>query len=130
MAKPSRTPATVAWMPEACTSAQVASAEGQQDQPGGQGVDAEEPPVLLRQEGVEAQREQRQQQRRRLEVAGVEDGDDADGQQVIHHGEGEQEDPQGAGQVRADDGQDRDGEGDVGGGGDRPAAQRLRGCRG
>ena len=61
-----------------------------------------------------------------LHVGGVEERDDGDGDQVVHDRERQQEDPQGAGQVRADDGQDRDGEGDVRGGRDRPAAQGFR----
>ena len=56
---------------------------------------------------------------------GVEDRDDDDGQQVVDHGEGEQEGAQRARQVGADHRQDGEGEGDVGGRRDRPAAQRA-----
>ncbi len=68
----------------------------------------------------------REQQRGRLDVAGVEERDDADGNQIVHHGQGEQEDAQGAGQVRADNCQHGHGKRDVRGRGDGPAAQGFR----
>ena len=43
------------------------------------------------------------------------------GDQVIHDSESQEEYSQGAGKVRAYEGEDGDGERDVGGGGDRPA---------
>ncbi len=104
-------------------------AERQENGPGSQGTGTEEAAVSLRQEGVQRQRDEGQQQRGGLDVAGVEERDDADGNQVIHHGQGEQEDAQGARQVRTDDGQHGHGERDVRGRGDGPAAQGLRGCR-
>ena len=56
---------------------------------------------------------------------GVEDRDHHDRQQVVDDGEGEQERAQRGRQVGADDGQDGEGERDVGRRGDRPAAQRA-----
>ena len=89
---------------------------------------AEEPAVFLHQERIQAEREQGQQERHGMELARVEDRDDGDGEEVVHDGEGEQEDAQRAGKVGTDDRQHGDGEGDVGGGGDRPAAQGLGAC--
>ena len=57
-----------------------------------------------------------------VELVGVEERDDRDPQQVVDHGQREQERAQRTGQVRADDGQHRQREGDVGGRGDGPAA--------
>jgi hypothetical protein len=82
--------------------------------------------VTLGHDREDRQGHQGQQQRPDGEVAGVEHGDDGDRDEVVDHGEGEQEDPQGAREVRADDGQDGHGEGDVRRGRDRPAPQRLR----
>ena len=125
-AKPSSTPATVAWMPEACTSAQVTTPSGSRISQAASGVwcrrtGGTSAPGRCRPPAGEGQ-----QQRHGLDVAGVEHRDDGDGEQVIHHGQGQQEDPQRAGQVGADDRQHGDGECDVRGGGDGPAAQGLR----
>ena len=63
------------------------------------------------------------QQPQELHCLRVEHGDDRDGDEVIDDGEGEQEGPQRARQVRADDGEHRQSEGDVGGRGDGPTPQ-------
>ncbi len=66
---------------------------------------------------------QREQQNERLKVVGVEDRDDGDRQQVIHHRQGEQEGAQGRRQAAAHDGEHGHGEGDVRCRGDGPPAQ-------
>ena len=99
--------------------------EGHQQQ-SGRAVDPKEPAIPLRQEAERQDREDEERQRHTSDLLGVEDGDDADGEKVIHHRQGQQEQAQGAGEVRPDDGEHGDGERDVGGGGDRPTAQGLR----
>ena len=117
-ARPSSTPATVAWMPEACTSAQVASASGSRSHQD----------VIRR---CTRTREQRRAAPARASSGptsrsdGVEDRDDRDGDEVVDDGEGQQEGPQRGRQVRADDGEHGQGERDVGGGRDGPAPQRV-----
>ena len=56
---------------------------------------------------------------------GIEECDDANCDEVINHGECQEEYPQCAGQMRTDQGQDGDGEGDVRGCRDRPPPQRF-----
>ena len=98
----------------------------QQDEPVRSRVQAEEPPEPLRQEHVRRERHDREGQGEDLDGTGVDERDDADGDEVVHDREGEQEDPQRSSGGRADDGEDRDGERDVGRRGDRPPAHRLR----
>ena len=81
----------------------------------------------MHQQREHGQRQQRQQQPQRLQVVGVEQGDDGDRQQVVDHGQGEQERPQRGRQMGGDDRENGQREGDVGGGGDRPALRRR--CR-
>ena len=61
--------------------------------------------------------------RPRCRVSVRQHGDDHDHDQVVHHGQGEQEGPQRGRQVRADHRQHGQREGDVGGRRDRPAAR-------
>lgn len=56
-----------------------------------------------------------------LDPARVEDGDDGDGSDVVDDGEGEEEDLEPDRGPPAEDGEDSDGEGDVGGHGNPPA---------
>ncbi len=77
------------------------------------------------QQGEQHQRHHGREQERQLQLVGVEDGDDDDGQQVVDDRQGEQERAQRRRQVRADDREHGEGEGDVRGGGDRPAAQGV-----
>jgi hypothetical protein len=69
MAKPSSTPATVAWIPEACTSAQVITPRGNRISHAA-GALCQRSAVFLDQEGVQRQRNEGQQQRAGLDVAG------------------------------------------------------------
>ncbi len=115
--KPSSTPATVAWMPDACTSPQVRAARGMQHPPRAD--------PALHGPAEQRQRHHRGGQRHQVQVGGVEDRDDRDGDQVVHHGEGQQERPQAGGEVGADDGEDGQRERDVGRGRDGPARQRA-----
>ena len=113
--KASSTPATVACTPEAWTSAQAATASGSSSH--GERIRrcTRKPKPAI---GSSGQREAGQ-----VQVVGVEDRDDRDRQQVVDHGEGEQEGAQPGRQVGADHREDRDGEGDVGRRRDRPAGQ-------
>ena len=79
----------------------------------------------LHAERVDARGDEEQRQRDEVEVRGVEHGDDDDRDQVVHHGQRQQEQPQGAGQVGADDRQHRHREGDVGRGRNGPALQAV-----
>jgi hypothetical protein len=65
------------------------------------------------------------QQRQDIDAAGVEDGDDQDGPDVVDDGQGEQERLERCRQPTADQGQHAKGEGDVGGHRDPPAPGRL-----
>ena len=85
----------------------------------------EEAGEAVRQEPEHGQRDEREEQREHVHLVGVEDRDDRDGQQVVHHGKREQEEAERAGQVRAHDREHRHCKRDIGGGGDRPAAQGL-----
>ena len=67
----------------------------------------------------------RRQQVFAVEVIGVEDGDNADGDQVVDHCEGEQEDAHRRGQVGAHTREYGHRERNVGGGGDGPAVHRC-----
>ena len=58
-----------------------------------------------------------------MQLIGEEDGDQADCAQVIHDGKGQQEGPQGRRQVWRSYGQNRQGEGNVGGHRRRPASR-------
>ena len=70
--------------------------------------------------------DEREEERRDIEVGGVEDRDDGDRDEVVHDGEGEQEGAQARGQVGADDGEHGEREGDVGRRRDGPAAVGVR----
>ena len=83
---------------------------------------------LLDQQREDRDRHQAEREEEQVELLGVEDRDDGDGQQVVDDGQREQERPQARGQVGADHGQDRHGEGDVGGGGDRPPREPAVGA--
>ena len=76
----------------------------QQNHPGRRGVLAEIFGVPLRQEAEQAEGKQHPQQVGDLDVGRIEERDDRNGDQIVHHGEGQQEDAQRAGQVRADHG--------------------------
>jgi hypothetical protein len=96
--------------------------------PGQHGRRQQQPPrpdLPLHQHPERGQRQQRQQQRADVQRRGVEDGDDDDRQQVVHHGEGEQEGAQRVGQVRVDHREHGERERDVGRGGDRPPPQAV-----
>ena len=95
------------------------------ERPRREGQWQEQPPVgdaVLDQRREDAQRDHGRQQREQLEVGGEEDGDDGDRDEVVDDRQGEQERPQRRGQGGPDDGQHGEREGDVGRGGDRPAA--------
>lgn len=70
--------------------------------------------ALARDEGVEGNRNDRERQEADLQIGGVEEGDDGNSDEVIDHGQGEQEGTQGRGQMGANDGEDGHGKGDVG----------------
>ncbi|MDI2023675.1 hypothetical protein PJL18_04223 [Paenarthrobacter nicotinovorans] len=82
---------------------------------------------LLYQEREERQRDERGQQHERLEPSGVEEGNDADGDEVVHHGKRQQERPERGGKVRVDHSQDRQCEGNVRRRGNGPALEGFRG---
>ena len=82
------------------------------------------------QDGEERDGHQGRGQPRERESSGVEDRDDDDAQQVVHHGEGQEERAERRREPPAEEGQHRDGEGDVRGHGDRPALHRATGRRG
>ncbi len=97
--------------------------------PGEQAERDEQPPrphATLDEQREHGERGERQQQGADREVVGVEDGDDGDRDEVVDHGQREQEHPQGRRQEPADDRQHGHGERDVGRGGDRPPAQCRR----
>ena len=96
-----------------------------QDHPRGPRAVRKEAGEAVRQGPEHGHRNECEEQRERVHLVGVEDRDDRDGQQVVHHRQGQQEQAERAGQVRAHDRQHRHGERDVRGGGDRPAAQGL-----
>jgi TolA-binding protein len=77
------------------------------------------------QKSVGTQGEQHQQQRFRTNILRIEERDDANGDQIINDGECQEENPQRARQVRTDQGQNSDGEGDVRRCRDRPPPQRF-----
>ena len=87
--------------------------ERQQHEPG--------PGASLHGEGEQAERHEGGQQRPEREVVGKDDRDDGDGHQVVDDRQGEQERPQRRRQRPAHDGENRHGEGDIGGGRDGPA---------
>ena len=60
-----------------------------------------------------------------LNLAGVEDGDDEDGADVVDDDEGEQHGAQADGHARGEEGGDAEGEGDIGSHGDGPALARV-----
>ena len=99
---------------------------GQQDKPGRGGGEMEELLALARDKGVEGNRNDRERQEADLQIGGVEEGDDGDSDEVIDHGQGEQEGAQGRGQMGANDGEDGHGKGDVGCRGNSPAPESLR----
>lgn len=84
-------------------------------------------PAPLRHQGGESrQRQQRQDQPRKADGVGVERRDDGDRDEVVDDRQREQENPKGGRQELADHGDHGHGERDVGGRGDRPAAQGIR----
>ena len=113
----SSTPATVACTPEACTSVHATAASGQEDVR--RAAPGAGPGPRRRAIGSTASARYVE-----VEVLGVEHRDHRDREQVVDHRQGEQERAQRDRQVGAEHGEDRQGEGDVGGRGDRPAAQR------
>ncbi|MNJ66204.1 hypothetical protein D3C77_622620 [compost metagenome] len=56
-----------------------------------------------------------------IQPAGIDHGDDQHGDHVVDDRQGQQEDANAAGDAAAQQGENPDGEGDVGGGGNRPA---------
>jgi len=97
--------------------------------PGGRGQWQQQPPVphaALDEQGEGGQRDQGQRERQQVQRGRVEDRDDRDREQVVDDRESQQEHPQCGRQVGAEQGQDGEGERDVGGGGDRPSGQRGR----
>ncbi len=100
-------------MPEAWTKPPRGQGERQQEIP------AADP--FLDKEREERQWNQGSQKHEGLEPGGVEEGDDADSDEVIHHCKGQQESPERGGQMCVDDGQHCEGEGDVRGGGGSPS---------
>ena len=115
-AKPSRTPATVACTPEACTSVHVAAASGSSSH--------HERTRRCTSTVNTASGDQRTQQRHQGQVGGEEHRDDRDREQVVDDGQGEQERAQRGRQAAADHREHRQGERDVGRGRDRPPRQR------
>ncbi len=116
-ATPSRTPAMVAWTPESCISTQAATPTTAARIQGGRRRRASQPkPATQANAPARAARST---------VAVKNDGDDQDGHQVVDHRQGQQERAQPGRQMAAEHGEDGEGEGDVGGGGDRPAVERA-----
>ena len=74
-------------------------AEGQENHPGGRRLATEELGVLLGEEREQRERDQSQEQEGEFHFFRVEERDDRDGNEVVHHGERQQEDPQGTWQV-------------------------------
>ena len=95
-----------------------------EEDPHGDGRDEIEPGPffadLVHQHDQEDQREGDAQERE-VDVAAVEQGDHQDGDEVIRDGQGSQENLQGNGNLVAQDGQDTDRKGDIGGRRDTPA---------
>src|SRR3954453_11394374 len=101
-------------------------AGGVDQDPDARGQREQDPPgadTPLNRHREQGQRDDREQQGSDGEVAGVEESDNGDGEQVVDDGQGEQEGAQRGGKVRADDGEHGQGEGDVGGRGDGPPAR-------
>lgn len=117
--RPSRMPATVAWTPLSWISTHVATA-GTASNSGWVHPGAAAPP--------DGDRQARGDKRDDGHVGREEHRDDGDRDEVVHDGEGEQERAQRRRQVRSDDREHRQSEGDVGRRGDRPAAQCVRVC--
>ena len=115
--KPRSTPATVACTPEACT-------EPMRRGPEAPAATTTHP--LLHECRERHDRDECCEEPDDLEVVGEEERDDRDGQQVVDDREGQQERPKRRRQVGADDGEDREREGDVSGGRDGPAAGPRR----
>ena len=110
--------------PEQHTGDGGVHAGGVHQRPGGKGQRQQQIPVAdpaLHQQREQRQRQQRQQQPLQVQVLGVEQRDHGDRQQVVDHGQGQQEGAQRGRQVGGDDGENGQREGDVGGGGDGPA---------
>ena len=99
--------------------------ERHQQQPRRPPVPGEQPLAPVRDHGEGGDRHERCQEQARLQVPGVEEGDDRDRDQVVGDGEGEQEGPQGRGQVRPDHREHGEGERDVGCRRDGPARPCL-----
>ena len=84
------------------------------------------PPRLPHQHGEERHRGKGGHQHDEVDLLGVERRDDDDPEQVVDHCERQQERPQGERETAAEDRENCESEGDVGGGGDRPAVQPVR----
>ena len=65
--------------------------ERHEEQPDRPGMPADEPLAAIGDDGEQRDRHQRCDQQHRLQVAGVEEGDDRDRDQVVRDGEGQQE---------------------------------------
>ena len=76
------------------------------------------------QQPEEGEADERAAERGEVQIAGEEDGDDQDREEIVDDREGEQEGAQRGGQRGPDDREDGERERDIGGGGDGPAAQR------
>jgi hypothetical protein len=116
--RPIATPAIVAWTPLLYISPQITRASG---------TYTYQPRTPLRSSSQKTARPTAgPAERREVEVLGEEDRDDQDREEVVDDGEREQEGAQGARQGRADDGEDGEREGDVGGGRHGPALRASR----
>ena len=115
---PSTTPATVECTPLACTSPHVAIPSGTNSH--------QRPKPRWTANANSPCGDQRQRQRSWREVVGVEDGDDDDGEQVVDHGQGQQERTQGGRQMAGQHREHRQRERDIGGSRHRPADHVLR----
>ncbi|GAA3091602.1 hypothetical protein GCM10020254_40760 [Streptomyces goshikiensis] len=95
------------------------------DDQGERNVDVPAVDALAEQEPEEDQAHDRAAEGQEVDLAGEEHRDDHDGEEVVDHGQGQQERPQGGRQRGADDREDGEREGDVGGGRDGPAVHRA-----
>lgn len=95
------------------------------DDQGERDVDVPAADTLAQQQIEDHQAGDGQAERQKVDLRGEEDRDDQDREEVVDDGEGEQEGAQRGGQGCADHGEYGEREGDVGGGGDRPALERA-----
>ena len=95
--------------------------EREEDHPGRRVVLLEQPFGLVGDERVDRDDGDCREEVHELRFLRVEDRDDEDGDEVVDNGEGEEEGAQGGGKLRADQGEHRNGERNVGRGGNRPS---------